>query len=113
MYRNDLAIFIVEMACGERNVGNSEKGRLFATRGLIRNSRIQKTGCYSHAIEDRLLQPKTCAGALGLSADDKRLLSRAVFYSVPAGQLSFSRLLSRNPSPIGFCCMRPPNSDFE
>lgn len=113
MYRNDLAFFIVKMACGDLSAGNSEKGRLFATRGLIRNARIQKTGCYSRAVEDRLLQPETCAGSLGLSAEDKRSLSRAVFYSIPAVQLNFSWLLSRNPSQIGLCCMRAPNSDFE
>ena len=59
-----LASFLIGLGCGD-------EGTPFVARGLIRNGRVAATGRHAAEIEQKLLNPETCPGAVGLSDRDK------------------------------------------
>jgi hypothetical protein len=59
-------------------LGCADEAAPYVAGGLIRNGRVAATGPYAKVIEQKLLNPETCPGAVGLSEDDKYQLRAIV-----------------------------------
>jgi hypothetical protein len=66
-----LASSLIELGCGG-------EGAPYVARGLIRNGRVAATGRRAAEIEQKLLNPETCPGAVGLNDRDKYQLRAIV-----------------------------------
>jgi uncharacterized protein YjbI with pentapeptide repeats len=66
-----LASFLIGLSC-------ADEGAPYVARGLIRNGRVAATGRHAAEIEQKLLNPKTCPGAVGLSDFDQYQLRAIV-----------------------------------
>ena len=66
------------LASGLIRLGCADEGAPYVARGLIWHGRVAATGSYAEEIEQKLLTPKTCPGAAGLSDRDKYKLRAIV-----------------------------------